>query len=121
MGAVKFTTLARASIFFIFTLTLEGKMRSLACLILIFLLKTITSEKYACPEYDTNFYGNDVSTVHTNDWRACGEVCSLVNDCSYWTYNDHKDEITRGTCFLKSSNAGLEYSEGDIAGEKACP
>merc|ERR1712126_760162 len=109
MGTVKFMTFARANIFFkFFTLTLEvsGKMKSLACLILIILVNTITSEKYACPEYDVQFFGNDVSSVRTDDWKACGEVCSLVCDCEYWTFRDDK------SCFLKSSDSGLRKYEG---------
>merc|ERR1712126_151270 len=117
MGAVQVTTLAKENIFF--TLTLEGKMKSLACLILIFLVNTITSEQYACPEYDVDFLKNDVDTVQTDDWRACGEVCSLVNNCEYWTYNDHMDGY-KGTCYLKSSDVGLQKREGNISGAKGC-
>merc|ERR1712198_148748 len=118
MGTVQVTTLARENIFF--TLTLEGKMKSLVCLILIFLVNATTSEQYACPEYDVNFHGSEVSQVRTDGWRACGEVCSLVNNCEYWTYNDHKHDGNEGICWLKSSDAGLTKSEGDIAGAKGC-
>jgi len=81
---------------------------------------TITSEKYACPEYDVNFDLNNVATVRTDDWRACGEVCSLVNNCEYWTYNDHFHNGNEGVCDLKSSDAGLEKLEGIISGAKGC-
>merc|ERR1712198_196384 len=102
------------------SLALEGKMKSLVCLILIFLVDTITSEKYGCPEYDVNFWGNDVDTVHTDDWRACGQVCSLVNNCDYWTYNDHFNNGDEGICYLKSSDAGLRKQEGYFSGAKGC-
>merc|ERR1712126_92287 len=104
-----------------FTLEVSGKMKSLACLILIFLVNTITSEKYGCPEYDVNFANNDVSRVQTDDWRACGEVCSLVNNCEYWTYDDHAADPTyNGSCWLKSSDGGLTKSEGHVSGAKGC-
>jgi len=96
-------------------------MKFLACLILIFLVNTITSEKYACPEYDANFHLNDVVQVHTDGWRECGAVCSLVNDCEFWTFdtyssNSYYDRL----CYLKSSDGGLEKSEGVISGAKGC-
>merc|ERR1712126_418404 len=119
MGTVKFTTLARANIFFkFFTLTLEGKMKSLAFLTLIFLVNTVTSENYACPEYNVNFAGYDVAVVQTDDWRACGNVCSIVSNCAYWTY-----EIDNGCyhcCWLKSSDDGLYKYDGYISGANGC-
>merc|ERR1712126_164875 len=119
MGTVKFTTLARANIFFqFFTLTLKGKMKSIACLILIFLVNSITSEKYGCPENDVNFGEYGVHNLKTDDWRACGQVCSLVNNCAYWTFDDHHDDP--GACWLKSSDADLRKEEGYISGAKGC-
>merc|ERR1712136_287410 len=117
MGTVKFATLARANIFFkFFSLTLEGKMKSLAFLTLIFLVNTVTSENYACPEYGVVFSLNDVAWVLTDDWHACGEVCSLVSNCEYWTYN----EGTNRECFLKTSDDGLAKNDACISGAKGC-
>jgi len=92
-------------------------MKSQAFLTLIFLVNTVTSENYACPEYGVAFMYNDVASVLTDDWQTCGEVCSLVSNCEYWSYNEGSNRI----CYLKSSDDGLEKNNAIISGAKGCP
>jgi len=94
-------------------------MKLLPCLILFVVVNAIPAEKYACPEFDVDFYGYDVNYIEgTVDWHHCGEICLATNDCHYWTYHDSVGNING--CFLKSSDDGLVKSTGKISGARGC-
>merc|ERR1711892_84744 len=80
--------------------------------------------RYSCPEVDVNFSGYDINTIdNIYNWQDCGTICSLNSKCMFWTLNNDKDQGTQHgqyRCYLKSSDANLEKSPGDISGVKGC-
>jgi len=73
--------------------------------------------RYACPENDVRFDGNDIGTAETATWEECGQLCNLTDGCNFWSW--HTDDYI---CNLKDSDgAGLEEHDNRISGARGCP
>jgi len=71
---------------------------------------------YACPEYDVDFEGNELSDHQSSGWEECGRSCALDPYCKFWTWNEPLNH-----CWLKSSDAGLQKDPNHISGALGCP
>eukprot|EP00091_Calanus_sinicus_P025056 TRINITY_DN9357_c0_g1_i1.p1 TRINITY_DN9357_c0_g1~~TRINITY_DN9357_c0_g1_i1.p1 ORF type:complete len:113 (-),score=20.07 TRINITY_DN9357_c0_g1_i1:121-459(-) len=72
--------------------------------------------RYACPEFNVNFDGDDIDYVHdVSSWHECGIMCNLVPACKFWTWNTETHR-----CKLSSSDYGLEYHSQAISGQTGC-
>ena len=91
--------------------------------------------KYACPEMDVDFGGNDITVImDVLNWEECGKqlqpdlgsrfyfhfpaaICFGMPNCLFWTL-DNRDSQHR--CIPKTSDAGYRPLEGHISGAKGC-
>merc|ERR1719483_211503 len=74
--------------------------------------------RYACPETNVDFDGNDFTELHNvGSWKDCGIICNLSTDCKFWSWNANPGY--QG-CYLKTSDHGLKFVEGIISGQQGC-
>merc|ERR1712150_61074 len=91
-----------------------------AILLSLGLAQDAEQPRYACPEIDMGFYGNDITMVQTSSWEDCGTMCGLTNGCLFWQWGSESSNHPL-ECWLKTSDAGLEKADGWIAGDTGCP
>lgn len=69
-----------------------------------------------CSEIDTDYYGNDISSVSgLYSANRCQEACLEHSECSWFTYHLESQE-----CFLKTSESGRGDRSNVISGPAAC-
>merc|ERR1719500_1474677 len=79
---------------------------------------TTTEGKYACPEMEIDFLGNDITVImDVSNWEECAAICFGMPDCLFWTL-DNRDSQHR--CIPKTSDAGYRPLEGHISGARGC-
>jgi len=81
---------------------------------------TTTKSKYACPEMDVNFRGNDIFVIQdVFKWEDCAAFCLEIKDCQFWTLDDKGLHGPAHRCIPKTSDV-YSHLEGHISGARGC-
>ena len=78
-----------------------------------------------CPEFDTDYYGNDISHYQTmsktTTWQECGQKCHDTLECAYWTwFNNFYSGTDKNRCLLKTARGITKTRNWGISGDKNC-
>jgi hypothetical protein len=83
----------------------------------------------ACPEYNTDFHGNDLisfeNAFRTDTWAQCAQSCRNYSGCTHWTWledgvSDYDYAQDWGKCLLKTARKNVGYASKHISGARNC-
>ena len=80
-----------------------------------------------CPEYDTDYHGNDIisfkNAFKTSTWEECSQRCYTQKGCTHWTWLQagfHRNQSHWNKCLIKTARQNVRKASLFISGDRNC-